>query len=121
MQDGARRRFRDASSAPGQDRRLHRLRHRPRTETRERGLAVATFGTWIAEINHWHRTAVASHSGPRAHSSPGVCLVRPRPGEASYMGCCLRSVRPVRIVDQSTADAADLGLTISECDGNVWI
>lgn len=36
-----------------------------RTETGERAYAVATFGTWIAAINHQHRTT--GHLSPSAH------------------------------------------------------
>ncbi|OZF56527.1 site-specific integrase [Rhodococcus sp. 14-2470-1a] len=36
-----------------------------RTETGERAYAVATFGTWIAAINHQHRTT--GHMSPSAH------------------------------------------------------
>lgn len=36
-----------------------------RTETGERAYAVATFGTWIAAINHHHRTT--GHLSPSAH------------------------------------------------------
>ena len=36
-----------------------------RTETGERSYAVATFGTWIAAINHQHR--MAGHLSPSAH------------------------------------------------------
>ena len=36
-----------------------------RTETGERAYAVATFGTWIAAINHQHRTT--GHLTPTAH------------------------------------------------------
>lgn len=36
-----------------------------RTETGERAYAVATFGTWIAAINHQHRTT--GHLSPTAH------------------------------------------------------
>lgn len=36
-----------------------------RTETGERAYAVATFGTWIAAINHQHR--ITGHLSPSAH------------------------------------------------------
>ncbi len=36
-----------------------------RTETGERAYAVATFGTWIAAINHQHR--IVGHLSPSAH------------------------------------------------------
>ncbi|OZD85357.1 integrase [Rhodococcus sp. 05-2256-B2] len=43
-----------------------------RTETGERAYAVATFGTWIAAINHQHRTT--GHLSPSAHELVAATL-----------------------------------------------
>ena len=43
-----------------------------RTETGERAYAVATFGTWIAAINHQHRTT--GHLSPTAHELVAATL-----------------------------------------------
>lgn len=43
-----------------------------RTETGERAYAVATFGTWIAAINHHHRTT--GHLSPSAHELVSATL-----------------------------------------------
>nr|WP_241256845.1 tyrosine-type recombinase/integrase [Rhodococcus sp. KRD162] len=43
-----------------------------RTETGERAYAVSTFGTWIAAINHQHRTT--GHLSPSAHELVAATL-----------------------------------------------
>jgi integrase len=52
-----------------------------RTETGERAYAVATFGTWIAAINHHHRTT--GHLSPSAHELVTATLSGIRRGYAA--------------------------------------
>lgn len=49
-----------------------------RNETGERAYAVATFGTWIAAINHQHRTT--GHLSPTAHELVAATLSGIRAG-----------------------------------------
>lgn len=56
---------RDATGAPDHRCRIPRRRGRHENRNGERAYAIATFGTWIAAINHQHRTT--GHLSPSAH------------------------------------------------------
>lgn len=67
-----------------------------RTEAGERAYAVATFGTWIAAINHQHRTT--GHLSPSAHELVTATLSGIR-REYATAGDRLRTPRDPLLVD----------------------
>ena len=67
-----------------------------RTETGERAYAVTTFGTWIAAINHQHRTT--GHLSPTAHELVTATLSGIR-REYAAAGDRLRTPRDPLLVD----------------------
>ena len=68
----------------------------PRTEAGERAYAVATFGTWIAAINHHHR--ITGHLSPSAHELVTATLSGIR-REYAAAGYRLRTPRDPLLVD----------------------